>query len=71
MIIPLSDSDLPLILQMVGESEPSVRHFLKGALTSGSRLVDAFNRRDYGVNRKFGSGLLDRKNQLYIGGPLM
>ena len=57
MIIPLSDSDLPLILhEKAGESGPSVGHFLKGALTSGSRLADAINRRDYGVKRKFGSG---------------
>lgn len=42
MIIPLSDSDLPLILhEKAGESGPSVRHFLKGALTSGSRSAEA------------------------------
>ena len=35
MIIPLSDTDLSLILQKVGESEPSVRHFLKGVSTLG------------------------------------
>ena len=69
MIIPLSDSDLPLILQKVGESEPSVRHFLKGALTLGSRLVDTFNRRDYGVERK--SGLMGRRNLLYRETSLM
>lgn len=67
MIIPLSDSDLPLILQKVGESGRSVRHFVKRVLTFGSRLADAINRRDYGVEWKFGSTLLDRKNLLYRG----
>lgn len=69
MIIPLSDSDLPIILQKEGESEPSVRLFLKGALTLGSRLVDTFNRRDYGVKRK--SGLMGRRNLLYRETSLM
>ena len=55
----------------VGQSGPSVTHFLKGVFTSGSRLADAINLRDHGVNRKFGSGLLDRRNLLYRSTSLM